>query len=123
MDHAEQFTKQERERLLAEKAELDTKFNELQARRASLQRSLTALEAYAAALKGPTAKAGTERRQSKRTLILDLLKAAPHSRADLITALSIKGEKSKEQALSNTLAALKKAGKITADGGKYALSA
>lgn len=65
------------------------------------------------------ARAGA-RRTGIRDEVLGLVKANPGiNRSALIAEMNIKGDKSAEQSLSNALAALKKAGTVTADGGAY----
>jgi hypothetical protein len=69
-----------------------------------------------------TARAsGGTRRSGVREQVLDAVKAVPGgvSRAKLLETMDAKGDKSAEQSISNALAALKKAGAITAHDGLY----
>jgi hypothetical protein len=61
------------------------------------------------------------RRTGIREEILAIVKSAPQgiSRADVLTKLNAKGDKSAEQSASNALAALKKAGTIDLANGVY----
>lgn len=63
----------------------------------------------------------TKRRTGIREEILTVVKGAPQgiSRADVLTKLNAKGDKSAEQSASNALAALKKAGTIDLANGVY----
>ena len=65
------------------------------------------------------ARTGT-RRTGIREEVLALVKANPGaSRSSLIKLMGIADDKSGQQSLSNALAALKKAGTITAENGAY----
>ncbi len=60
------------------------------------------------------------RRSGIREEVLALVKANPGAnRSSLIAKMNIASDKSGQQSLSNALAALKKAGTITANGGAY----
>lgn len=61
------------------------------------------------------------RRTGIRDEILSIVKGAPTgiSRADVLTKLNAKGNKSAEQSASNALAALKKSGAVTLADGLY----
>lgn len=65
----------------------------------------------------------TTRRSGIRQTVLDEITNHPDgiTRAELIDQLSIKGDKSAEQSVSNALAALKKAEQIVAEDGRYSL--
>lgn len=68
----------------------------------------------------PRPSTGT-RRTGIRDQVLQVVKSSPKgiSRADVITKLNAKGDKSAEQSISNALAALKKAGTLSLHGGVY----
>ena len=61
------------------------------------------------------------RRTGIRNEILAIIKKAPNgiARADIIAALSAKGDTAAEQSVSNALSALKKQGKVSSADGKY----
>lgn len=60
------------------------------------------------------------RRTGIRDEVLSMVKANPGiTRSTLLDKMNARGDKSAEQSISNALAALKKAGTITADGGAY----
>ena len=70
----------------------------------------------------------TRRRRgpSRRAQIVSIIEAAGSSgvgRADIVAQLGVKGDKSAEQAVSNALAALKKAGAVDHRDGKYSIPA
>ena len=62
-----------------------------------------------------------KRRTGIREDVLSTIKAHPNgiARAELLEAMNMKGDKSGEQSVSNALAALKKAGTVTAEDGNY----
>lgn len=64
---------------------------------------------------------GGGRRTGIRDQVLSAVKEAKAgiTRAQLLDAMSARGDKSAEQSISNALAALKKAGTITGEGGTY----
>ena len=121
------FIAQERERLgrqrtdaLSKKAELD---KELQ----SIEREMAAITAYERAKAGkpatstPQPARRTGRRSGRRQEVIDLLKDSPGglSRREILERLDVKGERREEQSVSNALSALKKAGQLGQEGGKY----
>jgi hypothetical protein len=84
-----------------------------------LESELTAIAAYDAARKKTTKpRAARGRRGEKREAIRSLI--AEHrdglTRAQLLTAMEAHGDKAAEQSISNALAALKKAGRVTQEG-------
>lgn len=128
----EGFVTKERERLTALKEELTTKIEELNKELETASRSLLALDAYQAAKEGklatpraPRKTTGTRapRDGSMRGTVLSMLEKEPLGRAELIAQLGIKGDKKKEQNLSNLLTNLKKAGKVNNKDGTYSLAA
>ena len=94
----------------------------------TLERQLEAIEAYEAIM-GPSAKAAPKRRQpatrrrntGRTAAIREAIQNAPEGidRKGIIDALGCKGDKSAEQAVSNTLANLKKSGAVAHEGRTY----
>jgi hypothetical protein len=68
-----------------------------------------------------TPRATGTRRSGVRDEVLTMVKNSPNgiSRAQLLEAMDAKGDKSAEQSISNALAALKKAGTVSGEGGVY----
>jgi hypothetical protein len=131
------FIKKERARLdkarkdaLANKAAVDKEIE-------SIERELTALDAYqqakgtparrapgkrGPAKRGPAkARRTTGRRGEKRQAVLDLIQKNPVglSRGEILIQLGVKGNRSAEQSVSNALSALKKSEKVNSREGKY----
>ena len=132
------FIKKERARLdkarkeaLASKSAVDKEI-------ASIERELTALDAYreakgttgkrAPGKRGPAkqgaakgARRATGRRGEKRQAVLDLIHRNPDglSRGEILAQMGVKGNKSAEQSVSNALSALKKSDKVNSREGKY----
>ena len=70
----------------------------------------------------PAKRERRRRRSSRRNEIVRIIGASGTDgigRADIIAALNVKGNKSAEQSVSNTLSALKKAGEVRHGDGKY----
>lgn len=118
---------QERERLNKLMEDISTRRTALDAEETSVKGLLRAIQAYEDAKAGKTTEAPTKKatraprepkEDSKRKMILDYLKE-PLTRGELIEKMSIKGNKPKEQSLSNLLGNLKKAGTIAQKDGKY----
>ena len=131
------FIKKERARLdkarkdaLANKTAVDKEIE-------SIERELTALDAYqqakgtparrapgkrGPAKRGPAkARRTTGRRGEKRQAVLDLIQKNPVglSRGEILIQLGVKGNRSAEQSVSNALSALKKSEKVNSREGKY----
>jgi hypothetical protein len=132
------FIKKERARLdkarkdaLSNRAAVDKEID-------SIERELTALDAYQqakgapgkrvpgkrgpakrVAAKGPRRPTG--RRGEKRQAVLDLIQHNPDglSRGEILLQMGVKGDKSAEQSVSNALSALKKSEKVNSREGKY----
>lgn len=89
---------------------------------ATIDTELKAITAYETARVGKkaTKKAGATRSGSRTDAIIELLNATPDglARADILTRLGLKGNKTGEQSISNALNNMRKAGKIarTKDG-------
>ena len=116
---------EERTRIQGAIKEAKAKRQEAEREIAQLEAQNAAILAYDAALKGkatpkePSAPRG--RRGEKREAIRDLIAQHPDgmTRADVLTAMNAHGDKAAEQSISNALAALKKAGRLTQEGKTY----
>jgi len=133
------FISKERARLdkarkdaLANKAAVDKELE-------SIERELTALDAYQQAKgapgkrapgkrgpgkRGPAAggvRRAAGRRGEKRQAVLDLIQKNPIglSRGEILVQMGVKGNRSAEQSVSNALSALKKSEKVNSREGKY----
>jgi hypothetical protein len=124
----ETFIENERARLTGRREEVIAKRSELDNELRSIERELDAIDAYERAKtgKGPRI-AGTAgrreggRRGEKRRRVLELIRQYPTglSRKDILLNLGAKGDRSAEQSVSNSLAALKKAKQVSSREGKY----
>ena len=120
----EQFIGKERERLKTAKAAALTKRAKVDEEIAAIDTELAAINAYETAKsngKRPSTKRRA-RRNGRRAEVLAAVKQHPSgvTRGDLLQAIGVKGDRSKEQSVSNALAALKKSEKLTQDGnGRY----
>jgi hypothetical protein len=123
----EQFFAEQREKFEKQRDEARAKLEEAEA-------ELRAIDAYEAAKKAKPAQAAAtdgERKQraprqtGKRNEVLKLVEQYPQgvTAGELKDKLSIKGDKSGEQSLSNALSALKKAGQLIQEDGKYKAAA
>ena len=120
----EDLLNKERDRLTKLMDDIATRRATLDTEEAAIAKELKAITAYEAAKADKPKKAKTTRAprsSSKRETIITMIQDHKEgmSRAELIEALGIKGNKAQEQSLSNTLANLKKAAKLTAKDGKY----
>lgn len=132
MDNFAAFIEKERARLAADRDALVKQKTDIDAKIAEVDKELKAITAYEAVKTGkgasttraePKASRTGTRRTGIRQEILDLIaKSKGMGRADIIEAMGVKGSKADEQAVSNALAALKKAGTITADSGQYTVT-
>jgi hypothetical protein len=110
-----------KEAIRAAKAKRQEAENEI----AQLEAEVAAIAAYDAARKGkkvsaePRAPRG--RRGGKREAILSLIAEHPDgmTRGELIEAMNVHDDKPASQSISNTLAALKKLGRLTQEGKRY----
>lgn len=128
MDFAEMM-EQERKRILSKLEGLMAKKAELEQEERALNIELAGIKAYSDAKLGiVSAPKGTRVKQTRgprqsgvRVQILDIIQASPDGikRPDLLEKLGAKGDKAKEQAISNALVALKKDDKITGERGEY----
>ena len=119
----------ERERLTKLTDDYHAQIADLQAKLAEVAGEMRAITAYDEAKRGKPTRAQRQAttarapRGSKRDGLLAAIKAHPGiTRGAIIDQLGVKGDKGQEQSISNALAALKKAGTITADDGKYRLA-
>lgn len=133
----------ERKKLESSRAALIARQAEFERDLAAIDRELAAVNAYEKALgassaptaakprktrvvgkrKATTRKAGKRapRRGSRREVILETLagSAAGMTRGEILVAMKAKGDKAAEQAISNALTAMKKAGSLIARDGRY----
>lgn len=122
------FMKSERARLDKARKNALAKRTTLEKDIQTIERELTALDAYRKA-KGVTGKRApkravrraTGRRGEKRQAVLNFIVQNPQglSRGELLVKMGVKGNKSAEQSVSNALSALKKAAKVNSRAGKY----
>lgn len=124
------FAQSERNRLAKEREKLQKKQDEVQEQIDKVDAELRAIDAYEAVKSGkpvPGTTAGSRRTGTRRSGIRDDVQklisttAGGLTRGELLQRKGIESDdKSGAQAISNALAALKKAGKIKqGDGGKY----
>jgi hypothetical protein len=116
------FIAEERARLQDAIKAAKAKRQEAQREIEQLEIELTAIAAYDAARKKTTKpRAARGRRGEKREAIRSLIAEHPDglTRAQLLTAMEAHGDKGAEQSISNALAALKKAGRLTQEGKTY----
>jgi hypothetical protein len=120
----------QRERLTKRRNDVQGKIAELQVQLAEIDRQLAAVLAYeqtlASKLPVPAASkrqqsAKQEGRGKKQAQVLHVIEqqAGGMTRGEVIDALGVKGSKSGAQSVSNSLTALKKAGKIASTDGKW----
>ena len=127
----ETFIEQERTRLTQAREDALAKKQEAEDQLAAIDTEFGAIAAYEAAKKGKPASAGAEkkrrapRQSGKRNEILKLVQQYPDgvTAGELKDKLGIRGNKQGEQSVSNALSALKKAGQLTLEGGKYIAAA
>ena len=120
------FMQRERDRLHAEREQIFTQQQELEAKLADLNRELSAIDAYEAAKSGKPARAtstrrvSTSRRGSKREQLLEVIRAGGGlGRGEIIERMGLKGNKTGEMSVSNALTALTKANQVSRRDGKY----
>ncbi len=114
------YAAQEKNRLIAERDVIERKLQ-------ALDNAIQAYEdsvgpASAAPGAAPAKKTRRRRRSSRRAEIVKVIGESGSDgigRAGVILALKVKGNKSAEQSVSNTLSALKKAGEVRHEDGKY----
>ncbi len=127
------FIEKERARLTQEREGLCAKREEIDTQLANIDRELSAICAYESVKAGkvpealPTQKAPRKvpdpirapRGSKKEDLLRLLADRKGATRAQIIEAMGIKGDKSAEGSISNTLTTLKKIGTIALNGGVY----
>lgn len=116
MDFAKAIA-EEKKRIKSAITDLNIKKNKLDKEIASLEKEMSAIQAYEQAKQGKTVR--RSRKTSVRAQILALIKSKPSTRAEIIEALGFQDEKGKQQTVSNTLSTLKKKGKIFLNDGVY----
>lgn len=104
--------------LVEQKLALDKQIEEVKS-------ELRAIDAYVNAKQPKVKKVSTRKPRGTglRQQILDLLKTKPHGlgRSAIIDELGIRGDKGKEQSVSNTLTLLKKKDELKLNNGVYSL--
>ena len=113
------YAAEEKKRLVEERDVIERKLN-------ALENAIRAYEDSVAPAAAPTAapakRERRRRRSSRRNEIVRIIGESGSDgigRAGIILALNVKGNKSAEQSVSNTLSALKKGGEIRHGDGKY----
>lgn len=115
------YAAEERNRLVAQRDVIERKLNALDNAIRAYDDSVSPARA-AAPKAAPAKRTRRRRRSSRRNEIVRLIGASGSEgigRAGIILALKVKGNKSAEQSVSNTLSALKKAGEVRHADGKY----
>ena len=118
----------ERAKITEQLAHITAQRAELNSQEAELTKQLKAIDAYETVMSGkaPVAKTATTRikRGGVKDAVLNVIKAHPQGikRGDIIEQLGLKGQKGKEQSVSNVLATLKNSATVTADAGLYKAS-
>jgi hypothetical protein len=123
----ETFIDQERERLSKERETIVAQQHALAEQLATIDRELSAINAYEAAKQGkgpsPTRlrRAPQGRRGSKRNTLFGIIKSNPGglTRGEILEKMGLKGDKSGAMSVSNALTALSKANQVTRRDGKY----
>jgi len=108
----------ERERITNSIKELEAQRLAVDEKISAFKLELKAIEAYESAKTGKK-KVTRTRGTSVTATIIDIVKKAPSTRAQIIEALNGKGNKSVEQSISNALSNLKKKNKLAAKDGVY----
>jgi hypothetical protein len=119
------FIEEERNRIKEAIKAAKAKRQEAEHEIAQLEAETAAIAAYDAARKGkkvsaePRAPRGP--RGQKRESLLALIAEHPDgmTRGEIIDAMNVHSDKAASQSISNTLAALKKAGRLTQEGKRY----
>ncbi|HVC55761.1 MAG TPA: hypothetical protein VND95_07380 [Stellaceae bacterium] len=125
------FISRERQRLHAEREQIFNQQHELEDKLADINRELAAIDAYEAAKTGKAPAAVRQpraararpqaRRGSKREAVMQVVKDNPSglTRGEILDRMGLKGDKSGEMSVSNTLTALTKANHVTRRDGRY----
>jgi hypothetical protein len=118
----------ERERLHHEREELFARQRELDQKLAAINRELSAIDVYEAAKSGKLATSGQPRtpiasrapRGSKRNEVLKLIEESEGlTRGEILQRMGLRGNKSGEMSVSNTLSALAKSNQVVRREGRY----
>ncbi len=121
----ESYIDKERKRLTKQRDDVLAKRKTLDEQLASIDKEMEAIEAYERVKSGKpitSAKRGTgTRRSGIRQDVLALVKKHPGgiTRADILSAMKAKGDKSAEQSVSNALSALKRQKAVNSKDGMY----
>lgn len=113
---------EERTRLTERVTVIETQITELQEEKAKIDLELKAITVYEQAKSGvkKERKARGPREKGVRASVMNMIASTPGvSRSQLLELMKAKGDKKKEQSISNVLANLKKAGTISAKDGVY----
>ena len=118
------YAAEEKQRLMQERDVIERKLNALDNAIRAYEESVAPAPKVAPATPraAPAKRTRRRRRSSRRNDIVRLIGASGGEgigRAGIIVALDVKGDKSAEQSVSNTLSALKKAGEVRHADGKY----
>jgi hypothetical protein len=129
-ENFEMFVARERARLHGEYETILAQQQELENKLTEIYRELAAIDAYEAAKSGkvpPARRAKTStrrdsrgRRGSKREQLLHVIKASRGlTRGEILEKMGLKGNKSGEMSVSNTLTALTKSNQVRRENRKY----
>src|SRR5690349_20854897 len=125
-DRFSDYIARERERLGREREEISNQRRELDNRLAAIDREYQALDAYQTAKTGK--RSGSRRTQmqsraprgSRREGLLNLIRDGNGlSRSEILERMGLKGDRSAEMSVSNTLNALLKRNQVRREGRKY----
>jgi hypothetical protein len=128
MEDFASFINQQRQQLRERREKLQADREEIDRQLAEIEKEEHAIRAYEEAKSGRTPTPTTSRRRrtgTRRTGIrqdvLNLIKQHPDgiSRGDILIAMDAKGDRSREQSISNALAALKRTNAVSGEGGNY----
>jgi len=125
-----QFVTRERKRLSKLEKEARRRLRQAEKDLSEIAHEVTAIFAYESAKKGRTARKSTTKRRGgrrrkpaqrgvRRAAVLKIVGKKGATRGEIIEKLGAKGNKREEQAISNALALMKKAGVIESKDGKY----
>ena len=125
-----EYIARERDRLRAEREQVFSQQEELQRELDAINREFAAIEAYNTAKTGKNARQAPAGRQprahrgSRREALLELIRQSDGlSRGEILERMGLKGDKSGETSVSNTLTALTKSNQLRREGRKYRAAA
>ena len=116
------YATQEKNRLMTERDVIERKLNALDNAIRAYEDSVASPAPASPPAAAPAKKTRRRRRSSRRNDIVRIIGESGGDgigRAGIILALDVKGNKSAEQSVSNTLSALKKSGEVRHADGKY----